>query len=304
MRIDKKKVVFTSIIVIVITFIISYGMLVFKEKEVPAGLDQPLVPELEEEQETYTSKIDALNDLKEERERDIPSMYSNYILDSLDAYAPAIEERERDWIVDSIYRYGRVDYEGVNFQDEAEEIDSEGVLASKVEQDFQSNFKEQHAAFFRSAPVPAVSRENNVSLEKEPRFLAVVNGDQQVRTHDRLELLLAEELTVGQQTFPKNTVVYGFVGLQPNRVMLNITHVDNIPVKLKAYDLQDGNEGIYVRNSFRSDAQREVLDDVIQDVNISGLPQIGGIKNIFRRNNQNIKVNILDQYQLILKLSL
>ena len=304
MKIDKKKVVFASIIVIVLIFIISYSMLVFMDQEAPAVLDQPLVPELKEEQKGYSSKIDALNDLKEERERMIPSMYSDHLLDSLDAYAPAIEEKDREWVVDSIYRYGSIGYEEGSYRDDSEEEAFEEVVSSEVDPNLQVNFKEQQEAFFRSAPVAAVPKGKPISAEKEQRFLAEVNGDQEVRANDRLELLLAEDLTVGGRTFPKNSMVYGFVSLQPNRVLLKITHVNNIPVKLKAYDLQDGNEGIYIRNSFRSEAQREVLDDVIQDINIAGLPQIGGVKNIFRRNNRNIKVNILDQYQLILKPSL
>ena len=82
---------------------------------------------------------------------------------------------------------------------------------------------------------------------------------------------------------------------------LKITHINSVPVSLKAFDLQDSNEGIYVRNSFRAEAGREVLDDIVQDINIAGLPQIGGVKNIFRKNNRNLKVTILDQYQFILK---
>lgn len=304
MKIDKKKVVFVTIIVIVLLFIASYSMLIFMEQEAPESLDEPLVPELQEEQKTYTSKIDALNDLKEERERTIPSMYSDQLLDSLDAYAPAIEEEDREWVVDSIYRYGRIGYEQENYGEVEEEAVPKEVVSSEVEPYLQENFKEQHDAFFRSAPAATVAKDKVNFTEEKQSFKAEVNGEQKVRANDRLELLLAEDLTVEGRTFPRNSVVYGFVSLQPNRVMLKITHVHNVPVKLKAYDLQDGNEGIYVRNSFRSDAQREVLDDVIQDVNIAGLPQIGGIKNIFRRNNRNIKVTILDQYQLILKPSL
>ena len=68
-----------------------------------------------------------------------------------------------------------------------------------------------------------------------------------------------------------------------------------------AYDLQDGSEGIYIENSFKADASREVLDDVVQDINVAGLPQVGGIKQVFRRNNRNVKVTIINNDHLILK---
>ena len=73
------------------------------------------------------------------------------------------------------------------------------------------------------------------------------------------------------------------------------------PVQLKAYDLQDGSEGIYVENNLRADATREVIDDLVQDINIAGMPQVNGIKKVFQRDNRNIKVTVTNTYKLILK---
>jgi hypothetical protein len=95
--------------------------------------------------------------------------------------------------------------------------------------------------------------------------------------------------------------VYGFISFQTNRALIDIENINHHPVRLKAYDLQDGSEGIYVENSFRADASREVIDDVIQDINVAGLPQVGGIKKVFQRNNKNITVTITNNYKLILK---
>ncbi|ORL43461.1 conjugative transposon protein TraM, partial [Zunongwangia atlantica] len=67
--------------------------------------------------------------------------------------------------------------------------------------------------------------------------------------------------------YPAFSPVYGFVSFGPNRVFLKITNIQGDPISLSAYDLQDGNEGIYVVNNFRAEASREVLDDVIQDIN-------------------------------------
>lgn len=300
MKIDKKKVVFASIIGIVLIFIVSYTMLVFLEEEAPAELDQPLVPELKEEHKNYTSKIDALNDLKEERERSIPSVYSDQHLDSLDAYAPAIEEEEREWLVDSLYRYGIIENErgafgdekgeGVEGQDEIPELPVQQVVAV-------ADLSEGHATFFLSG----ISSEGYQIQSSEQEFKAEINGTQTVRSGDRLELILTEDAELGGDIFPKNTLLYGFVTLDQNRLNIDITHIDNKSIELKAYDLQDSNEGIYVESSFRAEAGREVLDDLVHDINIAGLPQVGGIKNIFRRNNRRMKVTVLDQYQLILK---
>ncbi len=300
MKVDKKKVVFVSIIVIVLIFIVSYTMLVLTDEELPATLDQTLVPELQEEQEVYTSKMKALDALKEERERSIPSVYSEKYLDSLDSYAPAIEE-EREWMVDSTVRIGIVEhkqrpsYEEDNNSENSVVVEKTLMKPRIAIEDLSSG----HGSFFLSAvtfgAIPKLKRNSKIKIKAE------VNGSQTLRTGDRLELILSEDAQIQEEFFPKNTLLYGFVSLQLNRIHIKITQVDGRKAILKAYDLQDSNEGIYVKNSFRAEAGREVLDDIVQDVNIAGLPQIGGIKNIFRRNNRNIQVTILDQYQLILK---
>ena len=303
MKIEKNKIVFASVVVVVVIFIVAYSTLVLigGEEELE-NLEQISVPELKEENEPYSSKIDALDDLKEERERVVPSIYSEELLDSLGVYDPFLEEKEKEWAVDSLFNYGRIDYEEGDYREEDyEEENPEVVEIPETTQNPAPDFQEQHMAFFRTSPVEPPAEVEIMSTDEEQRFLAEVNGDQQVRVNDRLELILAEDMVLGERKFLKNTLVYGFVSFQPNRVLLKVTHINNYPIQLKAYDLQDGNEGIYIENSFRSEAQREILDDVVQDLNIAGLPQISGIKNIFRRNNKNIKVNILDQYKLILK---
>ena len=302
MKIDKKKIVFVSIVAMVLIFIVSYTMLVFMEEDLPPTLEQPVVPELREEQKTYKSKMDALNDLKEEREREIPSIYSEKMFDSLGAFDPALEEEEREWKVDSIYRYGIVNPDAEDFYLEDEfysEENPQGVDSFPVPEISIQDLTIGHKSFFNTGVISEV--EPHAQEDQRKEIKAEVNGTQTVRTNDRVELILTEAAEIGGELVPKNSLIYGFVIVQVNRVQIKITHVNNMPMKLKAYDLQDSNEGIYVANSFRADVGREVLDDVVQDINIAGLPQVSGIKNIFRRNNRNLKVTILDQYQLILK---
>ena len=62
-----------------------------------------------------------------------------------------------------------------------------------------------------------------------------------------------------------------------------------------------GSEGIYVENSFRAEARQEVISDIVDDINIAGVPQLSGIKKIFQRNNKNVKVTIANNFKLILK---
>ncbi|WP_449405326.1 conjugative transposon protein TraM [Maribacter ulvicola] len=49
------------------------------------------------------------------------------------------------------------------------------------------------------------------------------------------------------------------------------------------------------------EARQEVVGDIVDDINIVGVPQVSGIKKIFQRNNRTVKVTVTDSYQLILK---
>jgi hypothetical protein len=83
--------------------------------------------------------------------------------------------------------------------------------------------------------------------------------------------------------------------------MIEIENIYSHPVKLKAFDMQDGSEGIYVENSFRADATQVVVDDIVGDINIAGVPQVSGIQKVFRKNQRTVKVTVTNNYKLILK---
>ena len=112
---------------------------------------------------------------------------------------------------------------------------------------------------------------------------------------------LTRPARIDDKLIPKNTPVFGFVSFQLNRVLIEIENINKHPTSLKAFDLEDGSEGIYIENNFRAEVTTEVLDDVIGDINIPSVPQVTGIGKVFRRNNRNVKVTILNNYRLILK---
>jgi len=41
---------------------------------------------------------------------------------------------------------------------------------------------------------------------------------------------------------------------------------------------------------------------MVDDINITGVPQVSGFKKIFQRNHKNVKVTITDNYTLILRM--
>ena len=305
MKLEKNKILIIGVIICVILFIGVYASILLGDDEAPTlDSNQIPVPRLEDGQKEYESKLDALNDLKEVKQTNAPSIYDERLLDSMGVYDPDLLDKEKMRMVDSIYSQGRINYSENAYRNETPKVPFK-VIDSKtdslrLELVPTITTKEiglEHQLFFASDP-----KENMQKPLKTDLFIpVVVDGTQTVKTHYRLRMRLMKDAILNNVRIPRNTLIYGFVSFQPNRTKIEIENINHQSVKLKAFDLQDGSEGIYVENSFRADATREVVDDVIQDINIAGVPQIGGVKKIFQRNNRNIKVTVLNNYQLVLK---
>jgi len=306
MKVEKNKIVFASVLVVIFIFLISYSvMFMGYDKSENENLEQTLVPDLEENQKEYDSKLDAINDLKEVRENNAPSIYDEKLIDSLGFYDPDLPEREKERIVDSIYDAGKIQYSKRRYQNfgqkrvaqqTAPKIDS-----AEVEREQQIEAKElglEHQLFFAAAPKP---NEFSIIGNTDETIYVVVDGDQVVKANTRLRMRLTESATINGKKMSKNTPIFGFISFQPNRALIVIENIKHHPTKLKAFDLSDGSEGIYVQNNFRAEATTEVLDDIIGDINIPTVPQVGGITKVLRRSNRNVKVTVLNNYQLILK---
>lgn len=307
MKIEKNKIVFGAVLAVIVLFLISYTVTIFGEnKDANNNLMETSVPELEEGQKEYDSKLDAINDLKEVRETNAPSIYDEKLLDSLGYYDSDLVEKEKERVVDSIYAAGRIKYSDKTLPDPGinkispkpivTTIDSVAIIAKH-----KIALKEmglEHQLFFASAPkenIAAITRNN------DPEIYAVVDGDQVIKKNSRLRMRLIESVIVNDSLIPKNTAIFGFISFKPNRVLIDIENIQHQPVSLKAFDIQDGSEGIYVENNFRAEATSEVLDDIIGDINIPSVPQVSGITKVLKRKNRNVKVTVLNNYKLILK---
>lgn len=306
MKIEKNKMVFATVMAVIVLFLVAYTLMVMDDgKSESEHLKQTLVPPLEETQKQYKSKLDALNDLKDVRESNAPSIYDEKLMDSLGYYDRDLPEREKERIVDSIYSAGKINYSERSYQvlgerkpetKNVQEIDSAEI---KREQKIEA--KElglEHQLFFAASPKPD---DNSVIGTTDETIHVVVDGDQVVKTNSRLRMRLTKAAVINNRKLPKNTLVFGFINFQPNRAMINIENIQHQPTKLKAYDLQDGSEGIYIENNFRAEATDEVVDDIIGDINIPSIPQVGGISKVLKRHNRSVKVTVLNNYQLILK---
>ena len=61
MKVEKNKIVFAAVLVVIFIFLISYSMMVMGDDESEnENLEQTLVPDLDENQKEYDSKLDAI----------------------------------------------------------------------------------------------------------------------------------------------------------------------------------------------------------------------------------------------------
>ena len=301
MKVDKKKIVFGSIIGVVLLFIVGYSVFVLGGEDKAANeLQQTLVPELEEGEEMYSSKKVAVDAIKEEKERIAPSIYDERFLDESGMYDENLLDKKKQRMVDSIYRLGRIDYSE----------DSTPTSARRPSKKKSRKKNEVNDIKDTVSILKAMGLEHQLFFAVSPQLLAIgtgeslevaIDGEQTIKVNDRLQMRVSQNTTIQGIEIKKNTLLYGIVKFRPNRVILNVENIEGAPLKLKAYDNADGLEGIYIRNSFRGDVFNEVLGDAIKDINIPGVPQVSGIKKVFQRNNRNVKVTVNNNYKLILK---
>ncbi len=306
MKVEKNKIIFAGVLAIIFLFLISYSVMLMEDEDNDEDtLQQTLVPELEEDQKEYDSKLDAINDLKEVRESTAPSIYDEKLLDSTGLYNPDLPEQKKQRIVDSIYKAGKIKYSEKRYQNLGQkrvvQQTTPKVDSAEIKREQKIEAKElglEHQLFFAASPKP-----NEISIigNTDETIYVVVDGDQIVQANTRLRMRLTKSATINGKLMPNNTPVFGFISFQPNRALIEIENIKHHSTKLKAFDLQDGSEGIYVENNFREEVTREVFDDVIGDINIPSVPQVGGLTQVFRRSNRRVKVTVLNNYRLILK---
>ena len=308
MKIDKKKITFAVVIGAVVIFIVAYSILTFGgDKDEQDELLQPLVPTLETVKDDYTSRLDAVDDLKEVRETNAPSIYDEKYLDSTGVYDPDFMEKEKIRLVDSIYTNSQIDYSTGTYK--KPNLVKENVISTVTEKEKENQKKEEAEAlrieakemaleqqlFFASNPLPKKVDDSTPTLN------VIVDRKEVLRVNDRIEMRTQHDVTIEGYFIPRNTQLFGIVSFKPNRVLLEIENIKNIPFAFKAYDYRDNLEGIYIKNSFREELRQQVLGDVIDDINVPGIPQVSGVKKIFQRSNRQVKVTVNNNYVLSLK---
>ena len=176
MKIERNKIVFGSIILVIVLFILGYAMMVMDNGDAAEkSLEQTEVPKLEEQQSEYRSKLEAVDNIPEERIKNIPSVYDERLLDSTGLYDPDFMDRDKQRIVDSIYSQGRIDYSQGRYRNEetkkvktVEPVAEDTIQIEVKESHITKELALEHQLFFAADP-----KSQSISFAPDPHVVLV-----------------------------------------------------------------------------------------------------------------------------------
>lgn len=297
MKKDKNKIIFISVIGVVIIFMIVYSISLFgaSDNAQEESLQSTFVPTLDEEVKEYESRLEAIDEYKEEKTRNAPSIYDERKLNNNGVFEEDAEKNRKQRMIDSIYASGQMDY---NKQPtSAPPKEDWKTIRNRV----NDEIKTSHQDFFSTASNGSNDNEEEEFGDTDSVIYAEVNGDQKVMANGRVQMRLSRPHKINGLLYPENTYVYGFVSFAENRCFISINHVDQKPISLTVYDYEDGGKGLFVVNSFRQDASGMVVDQNIGNLPIPGARRLSGLANVFRRTNRRVKVTVVNKYQVLIK---
>jgi len=141
---------------------------------------------------------------------------------------------------------------------------------------------------------------------------AVTHGDQSVTDGGTIKLRTTQDATINDTFLPRNTLVYGSVRFENNRITVQVNSIKkdggNVYVNLLAYDQRDGRAGLNVEGgnfgNDLKDAGEQAGDEATSRVD--NMPVVGtvsrGVKQIFsNKRNRSQSILIGSNYKLFLK---
>ena len=267
MKTSKNKVVFISILVCILLFIVGYSIMVFGEDDSePINLSTVPLPALEKERKQYNSKVEAIGDIKKERTYQPPTLYEEDLTDSTGSLLSDLEELQKEILVDSVLTFGVIDYAEKPIRPQTKNIVSETNDYDKDLNEIDNGTKDRHHDFFNQIPEIEIPKEAPKFHTND--FIRVkVHGSHKLKDHYRVTMRLIESATIRHEFIPKGSLVYGITNFSQNRMFVKVTNIDLKSVSLEAYDCYDGNKGVYViTNIIRANEgiSGELLDEAVE----------------------------------------
>lgn len=284
---------------------LAIGLMMPSDEEETVDLDSLETPDNRKKVEEYNSKLEAYH--RNNNESDDVSLEFN-----LDDYSsePDSNDPEKDQLekeVDSLLNANKMTYsEKGNAKPKTQNTTRTNTRAKTPsrtttldkKQDINSEFEN----FFTKSPKS--SKNNTVATEPktDPFIYAVIHGDHTIKQGERVKLRLTKKAVIANMSFSQNSYVYAFPTFSDNRVLLNITSINHVPVSISAYDTEDSAQGLYVKGAKMVGAiTDEGSQEAVNDVDVGGVPVGSTIKKVFQKKQQTPTVTLLNNTKLILK---
>lgn len=129
-----------------------------------------------------------------------------------------------------------------------------------------------------------------------------IHTNQTIQDGNRVKIRLTRTATIDGNTYPINTIIYGMASIKPNRLMINISTVNQNPTKLEIYDAEDSNPGIYVLTpNLNSELKKELKKETLEDKDLEKIPFSKTLVSFFKKKVKEERIELLNNYKLIIK---
>jgi hypothetical protein len=166
---------------------------------------------------------------------------------------------------------------------------------------------EKTSGFFKSKTTKSTTgtktkNDNAISI------FASVHTNQTIRNNERVKLITTKEFYYKGKKYEANTVVYGFAKIQPNRLLIEISKINQTDIKLDVYDSEDSGKGLYILTpNLNASLQKELKKEGIVQAddlgNLGSIPFSKTILSVFEKKVKEEKVELLNNYKVIIKIA-
>lgn len=144
----------------------------------------------------------------------------------------------------------------------------------------------------------------NSNSSDDLNIYACIHTNQTIMNNQRVKFRTTKEFTYNGEVYPINTIVYGLAQIRPNRLIIKINRINQTDIKLDVFDSEDSQQGLYVLTpNLNASLAREMKRESLSDDDLQSIPFSKSLKNIFERKVREEKVQLLNNYKVLIKIS-
>lgn len=146
-------------------------------------------------------------------------------------------------------------------------------------------------------------KENSNSSD-DLNIYACIHTNQTIMNNQRVKFRTTKEFTYNGEVYPINTIVYGLAQIRPNRLIIKINRINQTDIKLDVFDSEDSQQGLYVLTpNLNASLAKEMKRESLSDDDLQKIPFSKSLKNIFEKKAREEKVQLLNNYKVLIKIS-